>query len=61
MKKLFLILGLALPAFAASHAAKYTVFSPDKLVKITVDAGKELTWSVERDGETIVEPSPLSL
>lgn len=61
MKKLIVILGLALPAFAASFAAKYIVVSPDKLVKITVDAGKELTWSVERDGEIIVEPSPLSL
>ncbi|MBP3536010.1 MAG: glycoside hydrolase family 97 protein [Muribaculaceae bacterium] len=61
MKKQIFVFGLAVQACVASLAGSYTVVSPDKLVRINVNTGKELTWSVERAGETIVCPSPLSL
>lgn len=61
MKRLSLFLGLIASTCVASLAGSYTVVSPDKLVTINVETGKTLTWSVMRDGETLVEPSAIGL
>ncbi|MDE7457828.1 MAG: glycoside hydrolase family 97 protein [Muribaculaceae bacterium] len=56
-----IVLGLIAVSGVASFAGSYTVVSPDKLVTIKVETGKTLTWSVMRDGETLVEPSAIGL
>lgn len=61
MRRLYLLLGLlALPQIAL-FAKEYEVASPDGQIKVTVDAGKWLTWSVERGDEVLVAPSRLGL
>ena len=42
-------------------AKEYSVVSPDGLIRINVDAGRSLTWSVERDGEKLIAPSSIAL
>lgn len=61
MKRISIVLGLIAVSGVASFAGSYTVVSPDKLVTIKVETGKTLTWSVMRDGETLVEPSAIGL
>ena len=61
MKKIPVILGVAVLANFAVFAREYTLSSPDAKVKVTVDDNKELTWSVEFNGETVVNPSRLAL
>lgn len=61
MKRISIVLGLIAATSVASFAGSYTVVSPDKLVTIKVETGKTLTWSVMRDGETLVKPSAIGL
>lgn len=61
MKKLSFVLGLIVSASVASYAGSYTVVSPDKLITVKVETGKELTWSVTRSGETLIAPSAIGL
>lgn len=61
MKRISIVLGLIAATSVASFAGSYTVVSPDKLVTIKVETGKTLTWSVIRDGETLVKPSAIGL
>ncbi|MDE6403254.1 MAG: glycoside hydrolase family 97 N-terminal domain-containing protein, partial [Muribaculaceae bacterium] len=61
MKKLSMLLGAAILVNLAAFAREYTLSSPDEQVKVTVDAGKELTWSVEFGGKEVVAPSRLGL
>lgn len=61
MKKLILLLGLiSLPGIGL-YSRDYSIASPDGQIKVTVDAGKWLTWSVERGDEVLVAPSRLGL
>ncbi|MDE7386682.1 MAG: glycoside hydrolase family 97 protein [Muribaculaceae bacterium] len=61
MKKLSMLLGAAMLVNLAAFAREYTLSSPDEQVKVTVDAGKDLTWSVEFGGKEVVAPSRLGL
>lgn len=61
MKRIYSLLGVLSMSVATLIAGNYYVTSPDGLIKIQVDAGKVLTWSVERNGETLVEPSAIGL
>ena len=61
MKKFFTLLGLVSITSLALFAKEYEVASPDGQIKVTVDAGKWLTWSVERGDEVLVAPSRLGL
>lgn len=61
MKRISLLLGMISMTSVALLAGSYTVVSPDGQIKVNVDAGKALTWCVERDGEVLVEPSPIAL
>lgn len=53
----FTALAIALPAAAKT----YTVASPDGRLSVDIDAGKELRWSVSHAGQTVTEPSLISL
>lgn len=61
MKRLSFVIGLIVSASVASYAGSYTVVSPDKLITVKVETGKNLTWSVSRAGETLVTPSAIGL
>ena len=41
--------------------AKYTVNSPDGKIKVTVTAGKQLSWSIDYNGERIINPSLMQM
>lgn len=56
-----MLLGLVSITNLALFAKEYEVASPDGQIKVTVDAGKWLTWSVERGDEVLVAPSRLGL
>ncbi len=60
MKRILLV--LALVAACSSLAAKeYALVSPDGHLSVTVDAGKTLTYSIQRDGLLLIKPSCLQL
>ena len=60
MKRILTVLALA--AVCSLAAAKdYTVTSPDGHLSVKVDAGKTLTYSIERDGLLLIKPSCLQL
>ena len=60
MKRTLLVLALA--AVCSLAAAKdYTVTSPDGHLSVKIDAGKTLTYSIERDGLLLIKPSCLQL
>lgn len=48
-------------AFLSAHARTYTVSSPDGDLTVSIDAGRQLTWSVSADGQTVTEPSLISV
>ena len=53
---------LALAAVCSLAAANdYTVTSPDGHLSVKIDAGKTLTYSIERDGLLLIKPSCLQL
>lgn len=60
-KRLTLLIGLLTTTCVALFAGSYTVVSPDGQIKITVDASKQLTWSVSRGGEQLFAPSAIAL
>ncbi len=45
----------------AAAVADESVLSPDGRVKVTVETGKKLAWSLAVDGVTVVNPSPVAL
>ena len=51
---------LALFAGLAAMAEE-SVASPDGRIKVTVETGKRLAWSLSVDGVTVVNPSPIAL
>ena len=53
---------LALVAVCSLAAAKdYSVTSPDGHLSVKIDAGKTLTYSIERDGMLLIKPSCLQI
>ncbi len=60
MKKLVTLLALCAAAVWA-QAKDYTVVSPDGHLSVTVQTGKCLTYSVQRDGIALLSPSSIGL
>ena len=57
-----LMIGTIVAAFFAAVAmADESVASPDGRIKVTIDTGKKLAWSLTVDGVTVVNPSPIAL
>jgi alpha-glucosidase len=53
---------LAMATWASAGSAQsWEVASPDGRTRVVIEAGPRLTWSVERAGVRLLEPSPLSL
>ena len=64
MKKLILMLMLssvALLATAASGKGVQRLNSPDGKLVVEVNLGQEITWSLSREGVTLLEPSAISM
>ncbi len=62
MKLKLSLLCICLLATGMAHAAKlYLVKSPDGKITITVNTVGQLTWAVQQDGTSVLEPSPISL
>ena len=59
--KRILTLILAFAAMFAAGAKPYVVSSPDGRLKVTVDAGDKLTYSLERNGAVLLQPSEIGL
>ena len=59
--KRILTLILAFAAAFAAGAKPYVVSSPDGRLKVTVDAGDKLTYSLERNGTVLLQPSEIGL
>lgn len=59
----FIVAALAVCGIAVGvvNAKEYTLSSPDGHVRLTVDAGKRLTWSLMHDSTKVIVPSPISL
>ena len=60
MKRILTVLALVAVCGLAT-AKDYTVTSPDGHLCVKIDAGKALTYSIERDGLLLVKPSVLQL
>ena len=62
MKKLFFTM-LALCAILVAEAKPTvkSITSPDGKLKLTVTIDKDVRWSVELDGETIITPSKVAM
>ncbi len=62
MRKILATIALMAIAFAASAAAKnYQLSSPDGRLKVDVTTGNDIRYSVTYDGETLINPSPISV
>jgi alpha-glucosidase len=60
--KLFTLICWLGPALLQSQTKQqYEVKSPDGNIIVHISAGKKLQWSVEHKGQTIIEPSSISL
>ena len=59
--KRFLLAFSLLAIFASATAKEYTLVSPDGHLTVTVNAGKTLTYAIQRDGLSLMAPSELSL
>ncbi|MDE6190045.1 MAG: glycoside hydrolase family 97 protein [Muribaculum sp.] len=61
--KRFFITAVAVCGIAsvAMSAKEYRLSSPDGHLKVTVDAGKRLSWSLMHDSTCVIAPSPVSL
>ena len=59
--KRILSLFLAFVAVAAYAAKPVTLSSPDGRLKATIQTGAQLTWSLVRDGEGLIQPSKIGL
>ena len=61
MSRHYLMPSLFALAFAVSaHAETVTLSSPDGRNAVTVDS-ERLTYAINRDGKTVIDPSPLGL
>ena len=59
--KRILTLILAFATTFAAGAKPYVVSSPDGRLKVTVDAGDKFTYSLERNGAVLLQPSEIGL
>ena len=61
MRKLIITLLCIIGINISIHAKNYIVHSPDGKIKVTVSTGKQLNWSIDRDGERILNPSTMQM
>ncbi len=61
MKRLTLLLMLCTALAVQAKPKTYTLSSPDGHLKATIESGKQLTYSLERDGILLLQPSEISL
>lgn len=59
--KFIRILCIALMTTATVSAKDYTLVSPDKKIKIVVSVNKTISWSVLRNEERLITPSPMAM
>lgn len=59
--RLFIVMAAGMLAAATLNAKEYRLTSPDRQLTVTVDAGRDLTWSLSSDSVTVIAPSPISL
>ncbi|WP_158797215.1 glycoside hydrolase family 97 protein [Pedobacter sp. L105] len=61
MIKTIKILLFTLLLHTAATAKDYTLLSPDKKITIKINTDKKVSWSVLRNQELLIKPSPMSL
>ena len=61
MKRVLILLHIILCTCIVTQAKNYTVSSPDGKIKVTVTAGKQLSWSINYNGERILNPSLMQM
>jgi alpha-glucosidase len=64
MKNLCMFFALLLAASAVcgkGGAREFTLSSPNGVLQLTVATGQRVTWSLARDGQTLIAPSPVSM
>ena len=61
MKRVLILLHIILCTCIVIQAKNYTVSSPDGKIKVTVTAGKLLSWSIDYNGERILNPSLMQM
>src|SRR5690349_20936750 len=63
MRKIYALLFLAMTAHSvvAQKSKQYYVKSPDGNLRVTVDDGAKINWSVRKGDETVIAPSAMSL
>lgn len=61
MKRVLILLHIILCTCIMTQAKNYTVNSPDGKIKVTVTAGKQLSWSIDYNGERILNPSLMQM
>jgi len=61
MKNKIILLALILLSTNITNAKDYIVSSPDNKIKVTVTDGKELTWSISYNEETLLRASRIGM
>lgn len=61
MKRVLTLLHLILCVCIVTQAKNYIVSSPDGKIKVTVTTGKQLSWSIDYNGERILNPSIMQM
>jgi len=61
MRKKLFVLSFFITIVFVGFAKKYTIVSPDGHVKMSIQTGATLTYSVERDQTVLLKPSEISL
>lgn len=61
MRNLLMAILLTICASPLFAQKSYTLTSPDGKIVVTIEAGKQLTYSVAQDGETVLFPSQIAL
>lgn len=61
MKRLLTILHIILCTCVVTQAKNYVVSSPDGKIMVTVTNGKQLSWSIDYNGERILNPSVMKM
>ncbi len=61
MKRFLTFLLLAALTAAGADAKIYTLSSPDRKTEVTVDAGRQIVWSVTHQGREVLAPSVVSM
>lgn len=61
MKRLLIMFTAVLATVGCLWAKSYTLLSPDGQLKMTIDAGKTLSYTLTRGSETLIYPSAISM